>query len=437
MYDLVISGKALVNGSLEELNICISGDSIVRISKKDPGSGDYDRIIKAGKGIILPGAIDLHTHMRDPGLTRKEDFSTGTASAAFGGVTTIVDMPNTIPPTSSSYAFMEKKEIAMKRSHIDFGLNAVLMDGVVPDNFDDVIEDPAFGGFKVFLGESTGSLVLSDIGQLNTWKNDLRKIGKPVSVHAESGPLLRNMELDPNDILSSHLKMRPAEAEEDAVIGLMKVMGENMNLVHLLHMSSSIGIEAAIRTPATIEVTPHHLLLDAKGFAGSIDIESKGKVNPPIRTVNDRSRLWSVLRSGGVYTIGSDHAPHLLEEKESEVPPSGMPGVETMLPLLMNSVMERLLDLPTLVNLISSNPARRMGLARKGSIKEGNLADLMIVDPGTSRKIRGDDLHSKCGWTPYEGMMGSFPSMVFSRGTLTVEGENLCVPQGSGKPMHL
>lgn len=436
MFDLVIQGKTLMNGSLEEANILINEGMIEEIRRLPPSSGEYGEIHRFGSKLLLPGVIDLHTHMREPGMEYKENFRTGTISAAFGGATAIVDMPNTKPPTTDMASFLEKKEKALSSSHVDVGLNIVIHDETVMDIKDPYFGDPCFAGFKVFMGETTGSLVLKDISRLKKISRMRVDDGFPISVHAEDGDHMDPRVITKENLLSSHLRSRPDLAESSAISKATSSMEGRENRLHLLHISSEKGLEAARVTEATIEATPHHLMLDVKNFNKFNDVEAFGKVNPPLRTPRDRSALWAGLRNGVIHTLGSDHAPHTISEKESEHPPSGMPGVETMLPIMLENVRAGKLELSRLISLLSENPARRLGLERRGSLKKGKIADILVVDLAERKEIRGEDLHSKCGWSSFEGMTGIFPVRVYGRGELLVEDESLCSKEGRGMPIR-
>ena len=436
LYDTVIQGRILQDGKLVERNICISDGRISRIQVLEPSNGEYDSMRRMGRRIILPGALDLHTHMREPGSGKEEDISSGTASAAFGGVCAVIDMPNTHPPTVDRKSFLEKKERAGSSAHVDIGLNVALLDGTDPAGLRTILEDPYLAGFKVFLGESTGSLVLRNHGRLMQFVRELKANGLFISIHAEDGSLFRSRVGGGGDILERHLLRRPAEAELSAVRIVYRELKGNEDMVHFLHISSASGLEEAVRGNATVEVTPHHLLLDVKKCQRSLENGALAKVNPPIRTSEDRARLWQGIRSGEVSTIGSDHAPHLLEEKEGEDPPSGMPGVETMVPLLLMEVKRRALELGKLQELVSEGPAKRAGLPGRGALMEGFIADLFVIDMNRVGKVRADDLHSRCGWSAYEGMEAIFPEMVMARGDVIVEDENLCSRPGRGRGLR-
>jgi dihydroorotase len=384
--------------------------------------------------------VDAHVHFRDPGLTKKEDFETGSISAAFGGVTTVVDMPNTKPPTVDQTTLKEKDEIASRSSVIDYGLNLAILNDSDMMSVDQLLKGegkvPAPVGLKAFLGESTGSLVLDPIDDLRKWAPVLSSNDTLLSIHAEDGSLFRELRDKENvkEVLRSHHFSRPAEAEASAITKALSALGPASGHLHILHVSTKLGLETASGSNASVEVTPHHLLLDVKWGENNLEEEAMGKVNPPLRTPDDRAALWEGINNGTITTIGSDHAPHLIEEKSNGLlSPSGMPGVETMAPLLLSEVKNKKLSLYRFVQLLSSAPAERLGLSKRGKVEAGRIADLMVIDMREERKIRNDELHSKCGWTNYEGFKGIFPSRVYSHGKLIIEDNSLCVKPGAGR----
>jgi len=444
MYDIVVEGRVLKDGSIVEAYVCLENGRIVKIRRTAPGSGEYSEMNRAGRSLVLPGAIDAHVHFRDPGMTAKEDFISGSTSAAFGGVTTVMDMPNTRPPTIDHASLLQKEEIASRSSVIDYGLNLAVVNGSDLIAVDALVRGigsaPAPAGLKVFLGETTGSLVLDPISSLSKWAPLLDATGAVVALHAEDGSLFQKVK-DPEkqkDVLSAHARSRPPEAEAEAIRKADEALGKSSNRAHILHVSTEAGIEAAAKTQASVEVTPHHLLLDIKWGEKNLEFQGMGKVNPPLRRSSDRAALWKALADGKVTSIGSDHAPHLVDEKiNGLLSPSGVPGVETMIPLLLNEVSRGRIGIERFVELCSTGPAKRYSLEGRGSIEEGNLADIILVDMKDARKIKGDDLHSKCGWTPYENMTGIFPHTVYSRGELLIEGENLVGKTGRGRNIRL
>ncbi len=402
--DLVVEGRAWYKGKLQHVCIGIEHGRIVRVKKVLKG----ERHLDYNDRVILPGAIDMHTHMREPGMIKKEDFSTGTVSAAFGGTTCIFDMPNTRPPSILREDVMEKKEIASKKSWVDFGVFGGVSDSSKPERIADQVV-----GFKVFMSSTTGSVLLSEDKDIKRAMDLIRPLGKVVSVHAEDEHLLLKQE-EAN--LKDHAQARPMRAEASAIERLAPF--SQGNRINVCHVTCREGIEALAKGRFTSEATPHHMLLDLtscarKGFC---------KVNPPLRPKADKEALLEAFASGRITMLASDHAPHTIEEKEQEfdVAPSGVPGVETSFPLMMALARKERFGLEVLVKAACEMPAQTFGL-NKGVIEEGRDADLMVLDPREVTTITARKLHSKCGWTPFEGSEGIFPQAVFLRGHLLVE----------------
>lgn len=399
--ELVVEGRAFVKGKLGHWCIGIEDGRIAAIARTMKG----DERINYGDKLILPGAIDPHVHFRDPGLTKKEDFQTGSVAAAFGGVTTVLDMPNTLPPAVTAYELREKLTAIKGKAWVDYGLFA----GCVPGAKVEAM-DPLVAGFKVFMGSSTGKLLVTEDRDLARISEQVRGTGKVLSVHAEDEAII---EKGPENNLGDHMRNRPAKAEVAAIQKLSRLGGR----INVCHVSSQEGLVALSTLPFTKEVTAHHMLLDVtsegKAFA---------KVNPPLRTKEDRMALLQAFVAGRIDMLGSDHAPHTIEEKEQEfdVAPSGMPGVETTVPLMLALVKKGMLPLDILVKAMAERPAEVFGL-NKGRIAENMDADLMVVDPRVMAPIKVNNLHSKCGWTMYEGFDALFPHATFVRGHLVVE----------------
>jgi dihydroorotase len=402
--DLVVEGRAWYKGKLQHVCIGIDHGRISRVKKVLKG----ERQLDFNDRIILPGAIDVHTHMREPGMTRKEDFSTGSVAAAFGGVTCFFDMPNTKPPTILREDVMEKKELASKKSWVDFGLFGGVSDASNPQRIADQVV-----GFKIFMSSTTGSVLLSEDKDIRRAMDLIKPTKKVVSVHAEDEHLLvKRDEVNIKD----HNEARPRRAEASAIERLAQFSQQNK--VNICHVTSSEGIDALSKGAFTSEATPHHMLLDVascgrKGFC---------KVNPPLRPKTDKEAVLAAFASGKIDLLASDHAPHTVEEKEQEFDsaPSGVPGVETSFPLMMVLARKERIDLGALIKAACETPAQLFGL-NKGSIEEGKDADLMVLDPRAVTTIVPRKLHSKCGWTPFEGHEAIFPQAVFLRGQLLVE----------------
>lgn len=399
--ELVIEGRAFVKGRLSDWCIGIEGGKIVELGKNLRGEVKIDY----GHMLVLPAAIDPHVHLRDPGLTTKEDFSTGTLAAAFGGVGCVLDMPNTLPPTTSPENLREKKRAIANKAWVDYGL----FGGCVPGS---KLEEmaPHVVGYKIYMGSSTGKLLVTGDRDLARIDKAVRSTGKVLSVHAEEEALL-GQELESD--LADHLRNRPFKAEV-AAIERLSSLGCRINVCHL---SSAAGLNAISDRPFTKEVAAHHMFLDRDDGRGAF-----AKVNPPLRTKDDRLALLQAFVDGRIDMLGSDHAPHTIEEKAQEfsIAPSGMPGVETQVPLMLAMVKKGVVPLDVLVRAMAERPAEVFSL-NKGRIEVGREADLMIVDTRAMAGIKVNNLHSKCGWTLYEGKDAIFPHATYVRGMKVVD----------------
>ena len=361
--------------------------------------------------LLLPGAIDVHVHFREPGFSHKETWETGSKSAAAGGVTTVVDQPNTEPPTIDGASFDAKATLA-EASYVDYGING----GVVPDwNPDELFSRPLFALGEVFLADSTGEMGLGP----ELFAEAVERAGTDgvgVTVHAEDATLFDEAATErPNDDFDAWSAYRTAEAEAAAVERACEVGAASEASIHIAHTSTPEGIDAADAGGATCEVTPHHLFCSREDLD---ELESFGRMNPPLRSEERRKAVAARVADGTVDVIATDHAPHTREEKDAGVwdAPSGVPGVETMLPLLLAEAGRGTFDYERVRDLTARNPADIFDLPRKGRIEPGADADLVLFDLDDAREIRGEELHSKCGWTPFEGREGIFPVLTMVRG---------------------
>jgi dihydroorotase len=402
--DLVVEGNCYVSGSLVKCCVGIEKGKIVKIGKMLEGEKSYD----FGDRLILPGAIDVHVHFRDPGMTDKEDFGTGSLAAIHGGVTCVFDMPNTRPHTTTTSALSEKKNIASSKSMTDFGLFAGVRPGIdVPALAKEAV------GFKLYMGSTTGDLLVSDLSSIKKELSAISASGKVLAVHAEDENIRRK---DIEKDLHDHLRNRPNECETSAIRKIVEAT--NGSRLHICHVSAKSSLPLLTNAQnLTSEVTPHHLMLDSTNHLGTL-----GKVNPPLRRREDRQAMFQALKSGGLDVIASDHAPHTMDDKEEEFEyaPTGMPGVETTLPLMLQLVKDGHLEIGGVVKRMCWRPGEIFGL-KKGKIELGYDADLIVVDMMSDSIIKGEKLHSKCGWTAYEGMPAIFPKSVFLRGEMMVE----------------
>lgn len=356
------------------------------------------------KGLtILPGVIDSQVHFREPGPTHKEDLESGSRAAVMGGVTAVFEMPNTDPLTISPETLADKVKRGRHRMHCDFAFWV----GGTRENARHVAELerlPAAAGIKVFMGSSTGSLLVEDDEGV---REILRHTRRRAAFHSEDEYRLRERrDLRVRGDAASHPVWRDVEAALSCTRRLVAIAEETGAPIHVLHISTAeeIPFLAEHKRLVTCEATPHHLTL-----AGPEAYEKLGalvQMNPPVRDAHARDGVWHGIRQGIVDVLGSDHAPHTLEEKAKPYPdsPSGMTGVQTLVPVMLDHVNKGRLTLERFVDLSSHGPNRIYGMAGKGRIAVGYDADLTIVDLKRRQTIRNEWIASKCGWTPYDGM---------------------------------
>jgi len=422
--DQTVEGKAFVNGIFQDCCIGVKNGKIAEIKKILKG----DKHINFSKKLIIPAGIDIHVHFRDPGMTKKEDFSTGSLSAAFGGISCFFDMPNTIPQTPNLQNLSDKIISAGKKSYVDFGVYAGIIDSNI-GNIETLAKKCS--GFKIYLGSSTSALAFNK-KNLREALQKISKTQKIVLFHAEDEELLVKNKGVENNIVD-HMRFRPSICEETSIKDIISA-SRGLNLkVHICHLSSIEGLEIVKKRPSNIScgVTPHHCLLSADKNIGS---QTFYKVNPPIRSSFDKEALFNAIKNGIVDVIESDHAPHTKEEKDvnfSEAP-SGLPGVETMLPLFLYLAKNDTLSFQKVISLLCQRPADLLNIP-KGKIEVGKDADLIVVDLKDETRIKSDKLHSKCGWTPYESWPAIFPSHVFIRGEKVIDDYEIQVKQGFGR----
>jgi len=351
---------------------------------------------------ILPGVIDTQVHFREPGLEHKEDLASGSLSAVMGGVTAVFEMPNTNPLTTTREAFADKIARATGRMHCDFAFFI----GGTHDNVADLPELerlPGCAGVKVFMGSSTGSLLVADddgVGAI------LRAISRRAAFHSEDEFRLEERKPlrvpgDPR----SHPVWRDPEAAMRSTRRLVALAHKYGKRIHVLHISTAeeMVFLADHKDVATVEVTPHHLTMDETAY---VRLGTYAQMNPPVRDAAHRDGIWAGVWNGVVDVLGSDHAPHTREEKNKPYPnsPSGMTGVQTLVPIMLDHVNAGKLSLERFVDLASAGPARIFNIARKGRIAVGYSADLTIVDMKRRQTITDEWVASKAGWTPYNGV---------------------------------
>lgn len=423
-YDLIVrKGRVATPSGLQEADIGVRGGLFAAIG--DLSGAESRETIDAAGLHVLPGVIDTQVHFREPGLEHKEDLATGTASAALGGVTAVFEMPNTKPNTTGEAELADKLARAKGRAHCDVAFFV----GAAAENAEDLGRLERLrgcAGVKIFMGSSTGSLLVEDDATL---RRVLASGSRRVAVHAEDEPRLRERhELAEKAAKpSAHHEWRDVETALRATRRLLELARETRRRVHVLHITSAdeMPILAASKDLATVEVTPQHLTFCAPECYE--ELGSLAQMNPPIREAHHREALWRAIDQGVVDVIGSDHAPHTLEEKQRPYPesPSGMTGVQTLVPVMLDHVAAGRLSLERFIDLTSAGPARIYGIAGKGRIAVGYDADLTIVDLSARRRVERSWIASRAGWSPFEGreLLG-WPVATIVRGGLAMrEGE--------------
>jgi len=401
-FDLIVRGGEVVNHA---------GRGIADVGIRDGRFAVVGDLSQASAGEtvdatglhVLPGVIDTQVHFREPGLEWKEDLETGSRAAALGGVTAVFEMPNTEPATTDPDALADK----LTRAHHRMWTDHAFYVGGTHDNarfLGELERLPGCCGVKVFMGASTGTLLVADDDGV---ADVLRHVNRRATFHSEDEYRLADRRpLARTGDWTSHPEVRDAESailSTRRLVGLARQLGKR---IHVLHVTTSdeIAYLADHKDVATVEVTPQHLTLEGpeayerlKGFA---------QMNPPIRDAHHRAGLWWGIEQGVADVLGSDHAPHSIEEKARPYPasPSGMPGVQTLVPVMLNHVAEGRLTLERFVDLTSHGAQRVFQIAGKGRMAEGWDGDLTLVDLGATRELKHADMASRCGWTPFDGM---------------------------------
>ena len=428
--DLIISGGEvfLPNSSIEKIDIGVKDSKIVELgnlSKKD-----CEKKIVVNNLIVLPGAIDSQVHFREPGLTHKEDIMNGTKGAILGGVTSIFEMPNTNPSTTTEAALNEKISIAQKNAYCNYSFFV----GAAKENIENLkkLERlPGCCGVKIFMGSSTGDLLVEDDDSL---RKSLASGDRRVAVHSEDEYRLRERKYLVEDSkvgVSSHPLWRDSQTAIRSTQRLLKIAQETKRKIHVLHISTGdeILILKKFKNFSTCEVTPQHLFYYAPDCYENLG--SLAQMNPPIRDKSHNIGLWKGIEEKIVDVIGSDHAPHTLEEKKKEYPncPSGMTGVQTILPIMLDFVNKGNLGINDLVRLLCYNRAKIYNMKSKGEIKIGNDADFSIVDLNKEFTITNEWIASKSGWTPYNGLkITGLPVFTVVNGKIVMQDSEIISP---------
>jgi dihydroorotase len=438
--DLVLyNAKIYARGRIVEAGLAIDDGRILKIAKETnlPSASTKTNL----KGhITLPGIIDPHVHLRNQQLAYKEDFFSGTAAAAAGGVTLTIDMPNNKPVTMDSISLKERMRLAERRAVVNVAFYSAFPQKL--EEVPSIVKEGAMA-FKLYMSEKIGGLDVDDDKLLLQAFNRVAKMGVPVAVHAEDRKILetrrREMEKTGRKDVEAYVKARPPEAEARAIRRIVQLAKKCGVHVHFCHVSSAVGLNAFLTAkkdglPVTCEVTPHHLLLSLEHLKR---YRTLALTNPPLRTRKDVIALWSALKQGLIDALASDHAPHTLEEKKVEsiwdVKP-GIAGLETTLPLLLTEVSGGRLTIADLVRLTSEKPAEIFNLRNRGCLEEGNWADIVVVDINRKYKIDSSNFYSKAKYSPFNGWsVKGKPVKTFVNGQLVMDEGEIIAKPGTGQ----
>ena len=400
MLDLIIkNGTCFIDGNLKQQDIGIKNGKIIKIGKVLEDASDT---FNAHNLIVLPGCIDTQTHFREPGSTDTEDLHSGSRAAIAGGITAVFEMPNTNPPTSNQKEFQRKLDLAKNRMYCNYAFYF----GATADNADELADLKKLVGccgIKLFVGSSTGNLLVAEEKDIEIVFQNSSKV---VAVHSEDEAILNvNKKLIKKGDVHSHPIWRSDECAISSTRRIVRIAERFNKKAHILHVTTKQEIDflSQHKGNITFEITPQHLTIYAPDCYDKLG--TYAQMNPPIRDKSHYDRLWYAVKNNYNDTIGSDHAPHLKVNKEKEYPnsPSGMPGVQTLMPVMLNHVNEGKLSLNQLVSLVCENPVKIFGIKNKGHIKKGFDADFTIVDMNKEIMIKNENIESKCGWSPFDG----------------------------------
>jgi len=400
MLDLIIkNGHCYIDNDLKSQDIAIKDNKILEIGKID---AEAKEVFDAKGLTVLPGCIDTQVHFREPGSTDAEDLHSGSRAAVAGGITAVFEMPNTNPPTSNKIEFEKKLALAKNRMYCNYAFYF----GATPDNASDLTDLKNLEGccgIKLFVGSSTGNLLVQH-------ETDIEKVfkssSKVVSVHSEDEEILnmRKKLIKEGDV-QTHPLWRDSECAISSTRRVVRIAEKYKKKAHILHVTTKEEVDflSQHKGNITFEVTPQHLTIYAPDCYEKLG--TYAQMNPPLRDKSHYDRLWYGVRNNFPDIIGSDHAPHLKENKEKSYPnsPSGMPGVQTLMPVMLNHINDKKLTLKQLMDFVCENPVKIFGIKNKGFIKEGFDADFTIVDMNKKILIKNENIESKCGWSPFDG----------------------------------
>lgn len=416
----------LPNGDFLVGDVLTREREIVQVAPQISSPTTSTREIDADGLILLPGVIDPQVHFREPGLEHKEDLFTASCACAKGGVTSFLEMPNTRPLTTTQQALDDKLKRAAQKCLVNYGFFI----GATADDLPDLLQANPTPGIKIFMGSMHGQLL---VDQETALESIFAKGDRLIAVHAEDQARIRQRRQEFAGITDPavHSQIQDNQAALLATELALKLSKKYQRRLHILHMSTAEEADLLHRDKpswVTAEVTPQHLLLNVDAYA---QIGTLAQMNPPLRSADDNARLWQALLDGTIDFIATDHAPHTLEEKAQEYPntPSGMPGVETSLPLMLTQAKQGRCTIAQVSHWMSTAVAKAYNIPRKGAIAPGYDADLVLVDINTERPVQREELLTKCGWSPFEGWnLTGWPVMtivggqvVYDRGKLDTQ----------------
>ncbi len=438
--DMVLrNAKIYIDEGIVEAGLAIDDGRIQRIAKETNLPPASTKLNLKGQ-LVLPGLIDSHVHLRDQQLAYKEDFFTGTSAAASGGVTLTLDMPNNKPVTMDPKALKERMLLAKKRAVVNVAFHSAL-----PKDLEEVPEIVESGAvaFKLYMLEKVGGLSTNDDKALLQAFNKVAETRVPIALHAEDQEIIENkkkkMEKAGRRDVEAYVEAHSPAAEVKATKRIIQLAKKSRVQVHFCHVSSSAALDTILKAKnegltLTCEVTPHHLFLSSEHLKryGTIAL-----TDPPLRTREDIEVLWNALKHGSIDALASDHAPHTTEEKQTEsvwdVKP-GIPGLETMLPLLLTRVNEGFITVSDLVRLASEKPAKIFNLKGRGSLEAGNHADIVVIDINLKYRIDSSKFHSKAKYSPFDGWkVRGKPTKTFVNGKLVMDEGGIVAKPGTGQ----
>jgi dihydroorotase (multifunctional complex type) len=435
---VLTNAKAYLNKEIVDCNLAVENGKIFKIGK-ETHMPKADETINLKNLLVLPGLIDVHVHLRDEGKAYKEDFYTGTAAAAAGGITTVLDMPNNAPVTMSAETLKNRMQIAKRKALVNVGFYSEF-----PNNLDEVASIVAEGAvaFKLFMACQIGGLNIDDDQALQEAFRKVGELAVPVAVHAEDKATLTDAEEKLKKTrrhdAAAFTKAHSERVELKAIERLLKLSAQISMRLHFCHMTTKSGLDAVVEAKksgkaVTCEVTPNHLLLSNEDF------ERYGSLlamMPPLRSKSHIEALWKGIADGWIDVIGSDHAPHALEEKSASSiwdVKVGVPGLETTLPLMLTMVRKNRLSLTHLVQLLSEKPAEIFNLTDRGRLEQGKKADLVAIDFNRKFTIDASKFHSKAKYSPYNGWeVQGRPVKTFVDGLLVMDEQEIVAKAGSG-----